>query len=315
LTLLLAASRGADGPWQHLLYELTGHKWGNLDVENETGCGIVPYNYKRTNVVNAVQWAVGLELMLLINNPWQVSLSTDHPNGGCFWRYPEIIHLLMNADFRKECISKLPDNVKSRITLPEIDREYTLYEIATLISAGPARTLGLNHKEVVGGLALLCPATQPIEDAPDVFKGLDISSAGVRKFIAHTISGPLGLLMEKKIFGVVFAPEPISPDFWVKGGGKLGRSPGAFIAASEDMVSGRDSVEEVAGREAELTMPVGVLYAEADEILDPKLHGEKFAELSGADLKILPNRGHMIPLTAPDDCAAFIRDMAAKSPA
>ena len=178
-----------------------------------------------------------------------------------------------------------------------------------------ALTLGLNHKEVVGGLALLCPATQPIEDAPDVFKGLDISSAGVRKFIAHTISGPLGLLMEKKIFGVVFAPEPISPDFWVKGGGKLGRSPGAFIAASEDMVSGRDSVEEVAGREAELTMPVGVLYAEADEILDPKLHGEKFAELSGADLKILPNRGHMIPLTAPDDCAAFIRDMAAKSPA
>ena len=36
----------ADGPWQHLLYQLTGRKWGNLDVENETGCGIVPYVYK-----------------------------------------------------------------------------------------------------------------------------------------------------------------------------------------------------------------------------------------------------------------------------
>lgn len=178
-----------------------------------------------------------------------------------------------------------------------------------------ALTLGLNHKEVVGGLALICPATQPIEDAPDVFKGLDISFAGVRKFIAHTVSGPMGLLMEKKIFGVVFAPEPIAPDFWVKGGGKLGRSPGAFIAASEDMVNGRESVEAVVGREGELTMPIGVLYAEADQILDPKLHGEHFAALSGADLKILPNRGHMIPLTAPDDCAAFIRDMAAKSSA
>lgn len=176
-----------------------------------------------------------------------------------------------------------------------------------------ALTLGLNHKEVVGGLALLCPATQPIEDTPEVFKGLDISSAGLRKFIAHTVSGPMGLLMEKKIFSVVFAPEPIAPDFWVRGGGKLGRTPGAFISASEDMVNGRASVAAVAGREAELTMPVGVLFAEADEILDPKLHGEKFAELSGADLKILPNRGHMIPLTAPDDCAAFIRDMAAKS--
>ena len=176
-----------------------------------------------------------------------------------------------------------------------------------------ALTLGLNHKEHVGSLALLCPATQPIDETPDVFKGLDISSAGLRKFIAHTISGPLGLLMEKKIFNVVFAPEPIAPDFWVKGGGKLGRSPGAFISASEDMVNGRGSVEEVVGREAELTMPVGVLFAEADEILDPKLHGEKFSELSGAELRLLPSRGHMIPLTAPDDCAAFIRDMAAKS--
>ena len=37
----------ADGPWQHMLHQLTGRKWGNLDVENETGCGIVPYVYKR----------------------------------------------------------------------------------------------------------------------------------------------------------------------------------------------------------------------------------------------------------------------------
>ena len=71
----------ADGPWQHLLYKLTGRKWGNLDVENETGCGIVPYTYKEKNLVNAVQWAVGLELLLLINDPWRIFLTTDHPNG------------------------------------------------------------------------------------------------------------------------------------------------------------------------------------------------------------------------------------------
>lgn len=158
----------ADGPWQYLLYELTGRKWGNLDIENETGCGIVPYTYQRTNIVNAVQWAVGLELMLLIKNPWQVFLSTDHPNGGCFWRYPEIIQLLMCADFRNECISKLPDNIMQRITLPEIDREYTLYEVAVLMSAGPARALGLNHK---GNLGIGCDADIAIyEQNEDVEK-------------------------------------------------------------------------------------------------------------------------------------------------
>jgi formylmethanofuran dehydrogenase subunit A len=141
----------ADGPWQHLLYKLTGRKWGNLDVENETGCGIVPYTYKPSNLVNAVQWAVGLELLLLIDDPWRVFLSTDHPNGACFWRYPEIIKLLMSADFRNECLAKLPTRIKHRITLPEIDREYTLYEIATIMSAGPARGLGLAQK---GNLAV-----------------------------------------------------------------------------------------------------------------------------------------------------------------
>jgi formylmethanofuran dehydrogenase subunit A len=140
----------ADGPWQHLLYKLTGRKWGNLDVENETGCGIVPYTYKEKNLVNAVQWAVGLELMLLIKDPWRVFLTTDHPNGAAFWRYPEIIQLLMDAEFRREQLKKLAPKALKRILLPELNRQYTLYEIAIITSAGPARSLGLAHKGHLG---------------------------------------------------------------------------------------------------------------------------------------------------------------------
>ena len=140
----------ADGPWQHLLYQLTGRKWGNLDVENETGCGIVPYTYRPSNLVNAVQWAVGLELLLLIDDPWRIFLTTDHPNGGCFWRYPEIIHLLMNADFRREKLKALPAKARNRVVLPDLDREYTLSEIAIITSAGPARALGMSRKGHLG---------------------------------------------------------------------------------------------------------------------------------------------------------------------
>jgi formylmethanofuran dehydrogenase subunit A len=140
----------ADGPWQHLLYQLTGRKWGNLDVENETGCGIVPYVYKDRNIVNAVQWAVGLELLLLIKDPWRVFLTTDHPNGGCFWRYPEIVQLLMDANFRKEQIKVLPEKARQRIVLADLDREYSLYEIAIITSAGPARALGMKQKGHLG---------------------------------------------------------------------------------------------------------------------------------------------------------------------
>lgn len=140
----------ADGPWQHLLYKLTGRKWGNLDVENETGCGIVPYSYKPNNLVNSVQWACGLELLLLITDPWRVFLSTDHPNGACFWRYPEIVQLLMSADFRRECLKQMKPHILERIILPQLDREYSLYEIAIITSAGPARGLGLKNKGSLG---------------------------------------------------------------------------------------------------------------------------------------------------------------------
>jgi formylmethanofuran dehydrogenase subunit A len=140
----------ADGPWQHLLYELTGRKWGNLDVENETGCGIVPYVYSDHKLVNAVQWAVGLELLLLIDDPWRVYLTTDHPNGGGFWRYPEIIRLLMDAEFRKAEVRKLPPEAQKRITLGDLDRQYTLSDVAIVTSAGPARALGLTRKGHLG---------------------------------------------------------------------------------------------------------------------------------------------------------------------
>ncbi len=140
----------ADGPWQHLLNQLTGRKWGNIDVENETGCGIVPYTYKESNLVNAVQWAVGLELLLLINDPWRIFLTTDHPNGACFWRYPEIVHLLMNADYRRERVKELPAKALKRIVLADLNRQYTLSEIAIITSAGPARALGLSQKGHLG---------------------------------------------------------------------------------------------------------------------------------------------------------------------
>jgi len=140
----------ADGPWEHVLHQLSGRKWSNVDVENETGCGIVPYTYKERSLVNAVQWAVGLELLLLIDDPWRIFLTTDHPNGGGFWRYPELIRLLRDADYRRECLKRLPPKALERMVLPDLDRQYSVSEIAIITSAGPARALGLSRKGHLG---------------------------------------------------------------------------------------------------------------------------------------------------------------------
>ena len=49
-----------------------------------------------------LQWAIGLELFLLSQDPWRVVLSTDHPNGGSFLSYPALIQLLMDRSVRDE---------------------------------------------------------------------------------------------------------------------------------------------------------------------------------------------------------------------
>ncbi len=140
----------ADGPWQYRLHKISEKKWYNSDVELESGCGIVPYVYKEKNFVNAIQWAIGLELFLLIKNPWQVFMSTDHPNGGPFIFYPYIIRLLMDKNFRDEMTKRVHKRVLKDTVLPHITREYSLYEIAIITRAGPAKALGLTHKGHLG---------------------------------------------------------------------------------------------------------------------------------------------------------------------
>ncbi len=143
-------SMTGDGPLGYFLHQVTGRKWFSGDTEMEAGCGIVPIVYKQKSLVHALQWAIGLEWYLLVNDPWRIAMSTDHPNGGSFLAYPEIIALLMDRELRREVLAGAPRAVADRCTLKELDREYSLYEIAIITRAGPARMLGLSHKGHLG---------------------------------------------------------------------------------------------------------------------------------------------------------------------
>ncbi len=140
----------ADGPVGYFLSRLYKSKWYSYDVEQETGCGVAPIEYKNTSFVHACQWAIGLEWFLLVTDPWRVAMSTDHPNGGSFLAYPQIIRLLMDRTYRRDVLRTLPAAVRDRTVLEQLDREYTLSEIAIITRAGPARLLGLAHKGHLG---------------------------------------------------------------------------------------------------------------------------------------------------------------------
>ena len=141
----------ADGPVEYLLHKSSGRKWVNIDIELETGCGIVPFQYKDKAAVSALQWVIGLELFLLSADPWRVVLSTDHPNGGSFLSYPALIQLLMDRGVRDERIKQINPKFLAGSALADgLAREYTLNEIAIITRAGPARLLGLGHKGHLG---------------------------------------------------------------------------------------------------------------------------------------------------------------------
>lgn len=123
-------------------YDASPGKWVVWHSENEGSGGIVPYQYKEGSFVNGLQWAIGLEIFLLSEDPWRLFFTTDHPNGAPFTRYPELIHLLMSYDYRMACLSNLHPEIAEMTLLKDLKREYSLYEIAMMTRAAAAQLLG-----------------------------------------------------------------------------------------------------------------------------------------------------------------------------
>ncbi|MCO8120447.1 formylmethanofuran dehydrogenase subunit A [Stieleria sp. TO1_6] len=117
-----------------------------VDIECEAGCGVVPFRYRRRQFVHALQWAIGLELFLMIDDPSRVFLTTDHPNGAPFTAYPHLLRLLGDRSFRETALAEIHPDAVAASSLGGIDREYTLAEIATMTRSAPAAIMGLGNR-------------------------------------------------------------------------------------------------------------------------------------------------------------------------
>ena len=150
-------------------------KTAYVDIECEEGCGVVPFRYESRQFANALQWAVGLELFLLIKNPWQVFLTTDHPNGASFTTYPHLIRLLMDRSYRNDMLSRLNPLAVRQCELGELNREYSLNDIAVISRAGPAKSLGLADRGHLGPGAVADVAVyQPNGNWEEVFRNASL---------------------------------------------------------------------------------------------------------------------------------------------
>ncbi len=182
--------------------------------------------------------------------------------------------------------------------------------VAHSLGGAVALATALEHPDVVGGLALVAPLTHPVDEVPDVFRSLDISSPALRRFVAWTLAAPVAILLGERPLAAVFGPEPVTPDFAVGGGGLLTLRPQHFEGASADLVAARAEMPGLPERYGAIDVPVGILFGTGDRILDPERHGCGVRSLiPGLKLELVEG-GHMLPLTQPDRVAALVRRVA-----
>jgi pimeloyl-ACP methyl ester carboxylesterase len=176
-----------------------------------------------------------------------------------------------------------------------------------------ALAIALDEPDCAGALALVAPLTHPLAKPPLVFRGLSIRSPLLRRFVAWTIATPASLLARELALKQVFSPEPAPSDFGTAGGGLLGMRPSNVYAASSDMVAANGDLEAMTPRYRSISIPIGILYGRGDRLLDPGAQGETMKErIPALDLEFMDG-GHMLPVTAPDAVAAFIRRIAARA--
>lgn len=177
------------------------------------------------------------------------------------------------------------------------------------MGGGISLRLALDAPEKIAGVTLLCPLTAPLTGGAGPLSMLYIPNERLRKFIAKSVATPYRMKVGKKHMAQIFAPEPVPTDFATKGGGALALHSECFFHSSSDTVAAQKSLYKQVRQYEDISCPVGILYGEKDAILDPKSQMPPVTTTIKVVLsKTLPGAGHMIPITQPDACMAFINE-------
>lgn len=213
-----------------------------------------------------------------------------------------------------DAMARLPEQAKILLScLDQLGIDQPVL-VGHSLGGAVALAMALQAPGKIRGLALLAPLTHPDAGGAEVFKGLIVHTSLMRHLMAQTVAVPTAERSAGAVLDQVFAPEPCPEDFLVKGGGVLGLRPQGFVAASADASYLYPAIDTQAARYAtELSTPGAVLFGAGDAVLNPETQG-KAMERYGFDYWLVPDRGHMLPLTAPDLCEGFIRDSLAKLP-
>lgn len=169
----------------------------------------------------------------------------------------------------------------------------------------------LDFPQDVSGLVLISPLTHFGGGIPEGFRDLWIPAPWKRRLVAWTVSAPRAIRNTPMVLDFVFGPQKPPEDYAVAGGAMIGLRPSHFYATSTDFVSSGRDLRRLQARYGELEMPVGILFGDADRVLNHEQHGLAMeGKVKGLDLEIVPGIGHMLQYAVPERTVALIRRIA-----
>ncbi len=251
-----------------------------------------------------------------------------HGLGGTLWNYTYALVDKLSGEFRVIAVDRpgsgyseradgAPANLTAQAgTLAKFMRALGLKQpllVGHSLGGALSLAIALDHPDCAGAVALIAPLTHAQDDVPEPFQGLDINSPVMRKIIAWTLAIPLSIRNAPALLKIVFGPDAVPADFPTRGGGLLSLRPKSFYNTSSDLTAVNEDLPGIMKRYGGLGIPLGMLFARGDLILDYRRQGEAMKRQCPAlDLVLMDGHGHMLPVTAPDATADLIRRVAAR---
>ncbi|MFC4595629.1 alpha/beta fold hydrolase [Sphingobium tyrosinilyticum] len=171
-----------------------------------------------------------------------------------------------------------------------------------------ALALALDNADVSAGLVLLSGYYYG-SARPDVLPASVPAVPLLGDVLARTVAPLAGLLMGPSALKVSFSPAPVSEkfaDFPVA----MALRPGQIRATAADTAMMIPGAIALSRRYGELNLPVIIMAGEGDQIAHVDKHARKLVnDIAGAELRIIPEQGHLFHYAVPEQVAAAIEEV------
>jgi pimeloyl-ACP methyl ester carboxylesterase len=176
-----------------------------------------------------------------------------------------------------------------------------------------AAALALAEPRRVAGLVLLAPVTHPWPGSVAWYYTLTATPV-IGPLFARTVALPLGLSLISSGVDGVFTPNATPPDYIERTAARLVLRPAEFSANAADVVGLKEFVRRQANRYGELTIPVGIVSGDSDDVVSVDIHSRATADaVKRARLEVLKGIGHMPHHIAADAVIRMVDEIAAQA--